>query len=822
MPTIKQKMIFLVLIALLLSAAHAPFSSHANEVNNLSSQPQGASPFAIEITKDGQYAFLSFDLSEVIFKVRLSDLSTVAITDLSAYFPIECEHISLDTTEKKLFIYSPTWRKLLVIDTGTMNLIYTIDNYDLIGMVLSQFGSRLITWNGGNIISFVDTETYSVTENKDHSVGFLKIQECPFDPNKLYVATQSWPMGPWTVGTYDYISKSWSNSVSVPLQSTGEGIFDFHVLSNGQKAYVAAFGGWNQDYHSYGWLYAFDLANKQANVVPVDGGALCLESNPDGTRLFVGTGWPQPDTNNLLVVDTVSDSIVGSIPLGQTIYGWRHTQMNDLQIDPSNSGLLYATSADGNAFIKIDINSLSLAGVQVLNNESLRPHFFVKRQSQSFGNILISKSAKSFELNLDNGTIQNTVTFPSIRQDAYAYDIGVLNSRRLLIAQGEQFLDVDPQGMQLIATHPLPPDTPSIWHFVLSNDKTKIYTVTAANGSDGNPNIFLAINTNTFQVEKQLNLEGGSFAFRLFELPDDSKIYALGGLPNGPVVIHVIRTSDYTIQKTITFDQSDRLGISAGPNYPYAFDPVSQTLFVGSTHAVLAIDTTTDEIKKVIYLGDVATAIGLHPGQLTYLNANGLVYNPMENYLYIAHGDRSFVSIYDLITDRFLPNVIPLKGYMPGHLFANDAFDKIYSLNTRSDNVSVIDVSTKTVDKVIDLNKLLGCTAVLDGNLLLYIPFISYDNPASGMLSLWADFVYAFNPTYPTLIPFKLKNANIISNPSFSCTASTLSSDLTIHIPDLMLSDGVTHLWVDLEYSQALSTDGNFYWVVTNYGVVSN
>ncbi|MDO8970587.1 MAG: hypothetical protein Q7U74_07865, partial [Saprospiraceae bacterium] len=484
------------------------------------------------------------------------------------------------------------------------------------------------------------------------------------DPNKWFVVTRLEPGGggPWSIGKYDHVAKSWSNAVTPTVQSAGEGIFDFRVLPNGQKAYVATLGGWYPDNHAYGWLYAVDLVTKQVRVVSIDGGAFCLEANPDGTRLFVGTGWPQPDTNNLLVVDTVSDSILGSIPLGQNIYGWRYTQMNDLQIDPSNSSLLYATSADGNAFIKIDINSLSLAGVRVLNNETMRPHLFVRRQTQPFGNILIHQSAESFELNIDNATIQNTVTFPSIRQDVYAYDIGVLNTGTLLIAQGEQFLDVDPQGMQLIATHPLPTGTPPIWNFVLSNDKTKIYTVTSA-PPDWNPIIFLAINTNTFQVEKQLNLEGGSFAFRPFVLPDDSKIYALGGLHNGPVVIHVVRTSDYTIQKTITFDQSDRLGISAGPCYPYAFDPVSQTLFVGSTHVVLAIDTTTDEIKKVIYLGDVATAIGLQPGQFTYINAVGLVYNPTENYLYIAHLDRSFVSIYDLTNGRFLPKVIPLKGY---------------------------------------------------------------------------------------------------------------------------------------------------------------
>jgi YVTN family beta-propeller protein len=123
---------------------------------------------------------------------------------------------------------------------------------------------------------------------------------------------------------------------------------------------------------------------------------------------------------------------------------------------------------------------------------------------------------------------------------------------------------------------------------------------------------------------------------------------------------------------------------------------------------VLAIDTTTDEIKKGIFLGDVATTIGLQPWQLTYLNAVGLVYHPTENYLYIAHLDRSFVSIYDLTNGRFLPKVIPLQGYFPNYLFPNDAYDRIYSINLRSDSVSVIDVLSKTVEQVIDLHDYLN------------------------------------------------------------------------------------------------------------------
>jgi hypothetical protein len=115
-----------------------------------------------------------------------------------------------------------------------------------------------------------------------------------------------------------------------------------------------------------------------------------------------------------------------------------------------------------------------------------------------------------------------------------------------------------------------------------------------------------------------------------------------------------------------------------------------------------------------------------------------------------------------------------------------------------------------------------GCLATINANLLLNIPYITYSNPILGTLSLLADFVYEFNPTYPTLIIFKLSNADIIVNPSNLCTASTITYDLNIHIPDVLLPNGIDHLWVDLKYSAALSTDGNAYFVASEYGQISD
>jgi YVTN family beta-propeller protein len=559
-------------------------------------------------------------------------------------------------------------------------------------------------------LNFINTDTFEVTEFTDNAMFFMKIRESRFDPNLWYVVSGK---GPWPsgvdVGVYNHKSKVWQQSISLPLQTENEGFSDFKVLPNEQKAYIASFSGWYPGTHAYGWLYCIDLAVGEVTVVPIDGSAGGLESSADGLRLYIGTGWPIPNTNNLLVLDTQSDEIVDQISLGQTKYKWPYTQMNHLQLDPIDDRILYGTVTDANALIKVDLDTLTLEDVRIFNQETFRPNFFARRPGQAVGYILIHQSPYAFELDLDQATVASVEKLPNIRQDAYAYDIAMNNAGRMFIAQGETILEVATDDMRLLTKHPLPKGISGLWNFVLSNDQASLFAIWPGPSSGGYPpDTFLRIDTSSFQVDANVKLEGGGFNSRPFELAVGSKLYVLGGMNNVAVVIHVIDLVSNTVKRTITFSEPGLQGISPGPYFPFAYDSTAHTLYVGATHVVLAIDTDTDMIKKVIHIGDSAGAIGLEPRQLTYFNAIGLVYNPQENYLYIAHLDRSFISVYDLENDKFLPQAIPLKGYMPHFVFASDDYSKIYSLNTRSDSVSVIDVKSKTVESVIDLHAFLS------------------------------------------------------------------------------------------------------------------
>lgn len=659
---------------------------------------QGFGPQGIALTSDGRFAYLSFDHPSVL-KVRLSDMKVVAGADLSRYFPVECSTIALDTSEEKVFALDSMKGRLLVFDAATLQEIRVIAGLPKSGaaqLVRSRWGPYLMLAYAG--IWLINTDTLEVTA-PGKSQGFFFVRESVTDPAIWYaVAFRS---GSTEIGTYDYKKALWSVKATLRGVASDWNIHDFAVLPDGSKAYVAVFGAWYPDYHAYGWVYAVDLQKGTVKELPVDGGALQLAVSSDSRRVYVGAGWPVPATNVIQVLDPRTDVPVNVIQVAPQKFGSYSTQINKLELDPVDGQWLYATSSDGNDLLKVDSRTGAVSQVLVLNEQSNAPAAFVRQPGASRGYLLLTRSIEALELDLTGSQVTRVAGFPITRTDVRTFGIAFRDSDTLLISQGEYFLEAG-ADLRLRARHNLPSGTPSIWGVVGARDGKTVYAVSQAKGTESayHPDTVVAIDSTSFQIKATLKLDGGNFNLP-WEHPDAAKLYVVGGMANGAVQVHVIDAQSLTLRRTIPFDDRNLQGISAGPNFPYAYDPQSRLLFVGSTAAVLAIDTDRDEIKRVIRLNDLSTAMGV---RLTPINAVGLVYHPGENYLYIAHLDGSYMSAYDLSQGRFLSTLIPFLGYFVGAVFANDDVSKIWVGHSRSDNVTVIDTKTKTATRFIDVH----------------------------------------------------------------------------------------------------------------------
>jgi hypothetical protein len=632
----------------------------------------------------------------------LADFYIEGMTDLTAYFPfIENQPVALDATNRYLFVSTPYHKKLHVIDTETMNIIHTINDIPISRLIRSHHGPLLIGISpASSDVKFINTETYEVTEKNYGDLGFGFIQESKTNPDIWYIVVQG--TTDFGIGIYNHETKSWVYRASFPIANGHP--TDLKVLPNEERIYVAVFGGWYPEPHAYGSVYVVDLVQENYHAFTVDGGAGCLETSSDNQHLYVGTGWPLPNNNNILAIDTQTEDIVGSVTVRPHPNGAPYTQMNALQLDPSNSNILYATSGDGNALIKVKLDTLMGYDVLIFNVANYMPRNFARYSGKSIG-YFITNVPYLFEFNKVTANIDRVFRLPPIRA-GMGWDMKITNDDKAYISQGEYFLKMDMNSLNIIGNYLLPPEltnVTSIWGFTLSQDNNRIYTI---GGDISNPlesNFFTAVDTSNFQIAARYKLDGGDQFASRFVLPDSSKFYAIGGVTNGDkIIIHVIRTDNLTIEKTITSEQAQ--GSGAGPSSGLAYDPVSHTLYVGGMKTILVIDTTTDTIKKVISLANLAIDNGYDPNLFPYINAGKLIYNPVENYLYIFHQDNLYISIYDLSNNRFLPTIIHIKGIGTNDFFSNDDYSKIFAVNGWSDNISVIDVASKSLERLIDLH----------------------------------------------------------------------------------------------------------------------
>ena len=115
------------------------------------------------------------------------------------------------------------------------------------------------------------------------------------------------------------------------------------------------------------------------------------------------------------------------------------------------------------------------------------------------------------------------------------------------------------------------------------------------------------------------------------------------------------------------------------------------------------------------------------------------------------------------------------------------------------------------------INNVCLCTATLDSNMNLHIPYIYYDDPKSGGEVFGADLNYFPDSAYPNSIIYKyVKIDSVPADELITCEKATLSSSFVLQIPDIVLPDG-SHATAILTYNAALSTGGNIYFVVTEY-----
>jgi YVTN family beta-propeller protein len=211
--------------------------------------------------------------------------------------------------QTKAYVAHTDTNLVTVIDTATGTVAGTIEvGTSPARVAIARDGSRAYVTNGGsNSVSVIDTATDTVTSTIAVGAGPSALAVTP-DGRSLYVMTAD-----GVVDVVDTISETVTAAITVGTAG------DIAITPDGARAYVAA-----------GLVHVVDTATnvvvrafsaEASPVADVSHSASSVAISPDGTRAYVGvvtfnmTGGNFSAGGNLLLVDTASDAVVGTIDL---------------------------------------------------------------------------------------------------------------------------------------------------------------------------------------------------------------------------------------------------------------------------------------------------------------------------------------------------------------------------------------------------------------------------------------------------------------------------------------------------------------------------
>ena len=182
----------------------------------------------------------------------------------------------------------------------------------------------------------------------------------------------------------------------------------------------------------------------------------------------------------------------------------------------------------------------------------------------------------------------------------------------------------------------------------------------------------------THTVLKTIN-DVGTRPIVIKALPDRSKVYVDNF---GPF------SNDFTVIDTATDNVIKKIKTSGTPWAAMEMSSDGRYFYIPTTNNVVqVVDTRIDEIVATWNLNGTPSSILL---------------NPNDDELYVFYVNNT-VEAYNTATGTVIKPSISIQGLVAGWTTSNPQGTKIYTINTLSDDVSVIDVNAWSVTKVVKL-----------------------------------------------------------------------------------------------------------------------
>lgn len=650
-------------------------------------------PLGLAITPDGKTAYVSFSLDDSVLVVDLETLTINDSIDVSAAgIQLGSGTALLSLDGKKLYVSNYATKNVMVVDTSNKQVSKVLPLQPLfaVALAVSPDGSKVYVSSEDGGLYIVSTADDSYQRIYIPGVIFGPIAPSHNNPNLVYTAGSLAHQGNFQSSffAFNIATQTVERSASLTSEVMPFPTLPRRVVLNSTET-VAYFGwvGAGQGDRGVGNLVRFDLNAFQVTVsAPADSGVTDFVVHEPLGKIYVIGFWPgggSPNNVPILEWDMSTNTFVRNIPLAPNT----SSDQEAIAVDPTNSDFLYETDADHNLLRKVQISTGQEVGRVQFNKDAFRPYAIIRGGNTGY---IFGSSQNIYKLDLGSGQLIGRIRVPVPFTGWGFYQ------DKLYVSSGTDILAVNPGDGSIIQRYPVGWNIRPIL-FTFFGDR-----MVAIDYVDGMiAKQMVVFDARTMTLLKSIPLPNEPHGDKVVASPDGSKLYVVRGpCIWGTTVITIISGTTLEVVNIIEIPPAD-LRRGATGFLEGEFDEANRILYLLGFESVYKIHMDTDTLIGTLDLIDIFEAWGRLGWSPTGLA--GVSLSPSKDKLFIAAGDSHSLYTYDVANSSWSTKITNLKGYFITDGVASQDRHYLYTANTRSDSVTMVDLTTGDVVKVIDL-----------------------------------------------------------------------------------------------------------------------
>jgi DNA-binding beta-propeller fold protein YncE len=663
------------------------------QANNLF-QGWAPGPLGMAISHDGKKAYITFSLDDSLLVV---DLTTFTITDSidvsSAGTMLNSGAAFLTLDDKKLYVANYSAKNIMVINTVSRRVekILPLKPTYFAAICSSRDGSKIYFSSEDGTLSIVDTRDDSIQKIFVPGVIFGQVIPSAYNPYILYSVGRlivSSGVFQSTFFEFNMTTNSITRSSYLPDSVIPSILIARRLYLNPNE--TRAYFGWSDGSRDKGSgnFIAFDLAAFQLlSSTPIDNGVVDFAVNEITSKIYMlgfWSGGSSPNTVPIHEWDMTQNRVIREIPLSPS------SDQRAILMDPSDPTALYMTDGDNNVLRRIDIPSGHVLKTVNFNRADILPRGICRQEN--IGYVLSKSSDVAYKLDLLSGNFTGAIHLSS---SPMAW--GIYNEKLYIKVQGSNIIQaIDTQDNSIAGTYDIGTSMNSIF---LNFFGDKMAAVDLGSKMIGQR--LLIFDAKSMQLLKSIDLPQEPLGDKVIVSPDNSKLYLTHGLMMGDTTIKIIDTSSYEIIKRIIVPAAPQRNGHTGFNEG-VFDEAHRILYLTGFESVYKIGMDSNNLIGTLDMLDAYSSHGLQGWTPTGLC--GISLSSQKDKLFITSGDAHTLYTYDLNNSLWSSKFINLRGYFPTQAICSTDNRYFFSINQRSDSITMVDLNSVELKKIIDLH----------------------------------------------------------------------------------------------------------------------